>query len=318
MSTDMNNEDTALDDRSLLVEMVSAELEIMDRAFQESLESFNQVNDTPNPLRLYKLLLTFLFIEQESFSEYYDEHNLFFLYFWESWDSLRASCVTAFSFGYSAAFSLLRIHLETVIRGAFYDLIRKTEYRESSKAISITPSGLDFSFRDLLEERIQSDSAFSSNLKESSAAMNDFLSTVHMDPDKSRTVPPIYYMAKDLEKWNCFEPFELGAPHQVYGWLSDAVHVAPLYMNLGIQMASDGDLFTGPQYVEKAFEHYLLSLNQVLELVLHLALNLGKLSLEEPELHRALLKLTEEYHKEYAHLQFAETVKELVGEWNDT
>ncbi len=253
-----------------------------------------------NPVRNLAAVQDALILKQEDRSPLYRVSTAFLILIWEATQTMKVSLQNALGFRYSIATLLLRIVLENMIRGAFFDSIAKEQFRNEynikDQKLRIGHDGDEkVGFLDVLKREIKSEPALVRHLEQGSAIIFDITNKYQIHQRHYRLIPRVSEMVTQLDNWGFTNPIPINELRSIYGHLSKSVHSVPSETDLGRGMLHGRNLFEKPALMENELRRYLALLSKVVDIGMVLSFNILGQHLQQDNLKRATLALTADY-----------------------
>lgn len=217
-------------------------------------------------LAFESLYLTPVYIMPEGkphFDEVYNYHGAFVVHHWDATNIIRHSMISCLSGIYGAAYSELRIALETFLNGAVYDCIAHPTFRKNTKKlVSIEGFQGAKSFEELLKLLGQKD------LKKS-ASILDIIIENKIVPSASPSK-----LIVQLEDWQLINKKEAALLHKSLYNVSKYVHrTVPSYSDIGIRLEHEMN-WVGVEPVYEEMIKFIKQLVIIAEVCSSLSLNI--------------------------------------------
>src|SRR5208337_3911536 len=126
--------------------------------------------------------------------------SAFLLYHWEVFDYAHRSLIEGLCAYYNVAFVLLRVTLELLIKGAFWECLSHKTFRDNSKILDEDKKGKNI--KKILNDVFESDPNLKNGLEKISGSIYDIISPIADNP-KFRLDTKI--IIRQLEEWGIFD-----------------------------------------------------------------------------------------------------------------
>lgn len=114
-------------------------------------EAIDKLSEVELALNAFFLTPLYLMPKKPYFNEVYNYHSAFIVHHWDAGNLVLHSIISCLSCVYGAAYSELRVALETILNGAIYDCLAHPTFRKNIKnLISIQGFKGARSFKDLI------------------------------------------------------------------------------------------------------------------------------------------------------------------------
>ena len=246
---------------------------------KESLKvKFDEVQKSHDAIHEFMLLAPKMFPHK---GVSWHTRSAFLLYHLETFDSAHRSLIEALCGYYNVAFVLLRSVLELLLKGAFFECLAHTEFRNNTKVLEKDGNGARLI--NLLKKVIGEKPEIESQLEKTSATVHDMVMVVIEDPAYR---PSVQTLVKQLFTWGLFKPIKDWRREiwKLYGKLSADVHVIPDRTDVGkVLLLKPEDLFKRKTVYPSRLEEYLGFLHEVIDIGIVIELNILKNNLKYDE-----------------------------------
>lgn len=170
------------------------------------------------------------------------QKSAFLTYHWEAFHSAHRSFLEALAGYYNSAFTLLRLTLELIVKGAFFECLAHKEFRDRSEVLDKDRKGRR------LKDTINGAVGDKLETEETSATIQDML-MVDLDGkvfvEQQEYRPSMKTIIKQLTRWGILDPIADPAQkiYKIYANLSADVHVVPDKTDIGRRLLSPKDIF---------------------------------------------------------------------------
>ena len=214
-------------------------------------------------LRSLYLTPACLIPREPHFEEVYDYHSAFIVHHWDSAYLIQHSIISCLSGFYGAAYSELRVALETFLNGVIYDCLAHPDFRNNvEKLIKIKGFRGSKSFKELID-------ILGSRDLENSAEILDLVIKEGIQPKAS----PSRYM-EQLKLWNLLGDREELLLKDCYNQLSMYVHrTVPSYSDVGVRLERNIDWLSTEPIIDEIIK-FMKLLNTITETCSTITLNL--------------------------------------------
>ncbi len=239
------------------------------------------------------------------------QKSAFLTYHWEAFHSAHRSLLEALAGYYNSAFTLLRLTLELIIKGAFFECLAHKEFRDKSEVLDKDKKGKN------LKDTINSVIGGRAEIEETSAIIHDMLMAevdgkVFAEQPEFR--PNMMTVIKQLSKWGILEPVNnFETLYNIYKILSADVHVIPDKTDIGRRLFSQKELFEVDIMPEK-LNKFIGILHKVMDIGIVIELNILSDWISQDEEAKSRLKERLEVVKDLELKFSSEKIKGLVNQ----
>lgn len=195
------------------------------------------------------------------------------IYHWEAFYTAHRSFLEALSAFYNVAFATLRLSLELIIKGAFYECLARKECRENWYISNKNKESVNL--KGFLLDVLQRNPPLENDLREVSGSIFDILAPVI---DDTAYRPSFRAIVSQVDHWGMFRPIEDADDlvyRQLYQPLSGDVHVIPDKTDIGRVILTDSlRLFDEPKVRSDILEEHADYLKRVMDVGIVVTLNL--------------------------------------------
>lgn len=203
--------------------------------------------------------------------------SAFLTYHWETFNSAHRSLLEALAGYYNPAYTLLRNTLELLVRGAFWESLAHTKFRDNAKIIGkLKDKKKRKSVKDWIEELIKQEPSIEKELEETSGAIFDKIAILFEDREfqnKYIRLPSFSVIVEQLIEWNIIDIPEAHSVvyNNLYNELSKDVHVIPDKTDVGRKLIQEKEFFetaVDPDELSKFLKilHKIVDIGIVIEL----------------------------------------------------
>ncbi len=211
--------------------------------------------------------------------------SAFFLYHLEVFNHAHRSLAEALCAYYNAAFALLRVTGELLVKGAFWECLSHKSYRENSSMLDNSKSKL----KEWLERELERSPRLEEQLEQTSATIYDIIAP---RTESRGFLPSMRTMVRQLDDWDIFDSVpdaEEKVYRDVYNKLSADVHVIADRTDIGRRLTSEvSDIFR-QEVLPKVLHEYAATLHTLMDLAVVIELNVMKSLVDEYEESRVKL-----------------------------
>jgi hypothetical protein len=214
--------------------------------------------------------------------------SAFGIYHFEAIHLLERACTEALCCYYGVANSMLRIALEALIRGAFWEGMAHKALRERAEVVrrarGVKINGELRRLHDWLADVFAQAPQAETGLELMSAAIFDRTSPLFSDPVLNRVVPLFKMMVEQVAHWGLLDPIADPAPviyDGVYWKLSDDAHLIPDKTLLGRRFVASKPAFPTVEFSSDDLRGFVDVLEIVSDIGIVLSLNLTAQILRE-------------------------------------
>jgi hypothetical protein len=201
--------------------------------------------------------------------------SAFLLYQWELFHCAHRSLIAALCAYYNSAFAMLRVVLEILISGSFWECISHKQFRDKTPILDGTGSDV----KDWLHIIFRETPHIEDELETISATIYDQIGSKIQD-HKFR--PSVRTMLRQLDDWDMFASIpnpEESIYKGIYGQLSSAVHVSPDNVDIGRRLFAGFEIFE-QLIIPEALHQYIALLHQLMDISILVELNVMRSVLE--------------------------------------
>lgn len=199
------------------------------------------------------------------------EKSAFLMYHWEAFHHAHRSLVEALCAYYNVARVLLRVTLELLAKGAFWECLSHKEYRENSQVLDDDKAGREI--KKWLNTLFELAPDVEEKFEQVSASIYDKICS-KVEDRKFR--PSFRTIIRQLERWGIFSPIpkaETWVYTDIYGKLSGDVHVAPDRTDMGKRLATETPGIFQQVLLPDTLREYAVLLHDVMDLAIVVELN---------------------------------------------
>lgn len=229
---------------------------------------------------------------------HWHERSAFLLYNLEVFDSAHRSLIEALCGYYNTAFALLRVTLELVLKGAFWECLAHKEFRDDAGIIG-RKSGTRIgnskkTLLDWIRGIIRLKPSVVEDLEKTSGGIYDKLTPLFEDPILRRIIPSVRVITEQLSDWSMLDPIPdpVGVIYDgLYGRLSANVHVTPDMTDVGARLLfKPTEIFSSGELLRDRLSEYASLLHEVIDVGMVVELNIMKRHIEKYEEVKANLR----------------------------
>jgi hypothetical protein len=242
-------------------------------------ESINKLSKTELALEAFYLTPLYIMPKKPYFNKVFNYHSAFIVYHWDAKNLISHSIISCLSSIYGAAYSELRMALESILNGAIYDCLAHSAFREN---VNILTSIKGFqgakSFKDLIKILENLDTEREKDF-EISVSILDIIVDNQIIPEASPS-----RLINQLKDWEILNKDEANSLHEVLKKLSSYVHrTIPSYSDVGIRLER-GMNWLSSECVHGEIINFMDCLITIAKICASLSLNIiGKSSLKYKE-----------------------------------
>lgn len=196
----------------------------------------------------------------------------FFVYQWEASNQFHRSLAECLCAYYNTAFVLLRVGLETILKGAFWQCISRSEYRQDSTVLDEGDAGRNL--KGWLSELVRQAPETEQTLAEISASIYDETSSIIEDRDFR---PSFRTIIRQLDQWGIFVPIPKPVKsvyRGIYAALSADVHAATERIDVYRRILGEQAPVFGQEMLPDALREYAASLHEVMDVAILVQFNI--------------------------------------------
>jgi hypothetical protein len=246
-------------------------LENVKPSFQAEFEKLQKAHDAIHEFMLLALLLV---PSQARNGIGWQKKSAFLVYHWEAFHLAHRSLSEVLCAYYNAAFILLRVTFELLIKGAFWECLSHKEFRENSQVLDKNQAGNKIKewFNDIFEQAPDVEHDF----EQVSVSVYDKVELI-IEAPKYR--PSIKTIVRQLDSWDMFNPIaeaETRVYGEIYGRLSADVHVIPDRTDIGRRLVDEAFGVFRQELLSSALDEYTSMLHRIMDLAIVIELNVMK------------------------------------------
>lgn len=249
-------------DKELGLENVKPSLRIEYENLQKAHDSIHE----------FMLLAPLLFPSQRNEKISWRRKSAFFVYHWEAFNHAHRSLIEALCAYYNVAFVLLRVTLELLIKGAFWECLSHKRFREKSQVLDKDKRGRKI--KEWLDEIFSRAPDVVEEFERTSASIYDKISPIIED---SEFRPDVKTIVQQLEHWGMFNPIPdptTSIYKEIYGRLSEDVHIIPDRTDIGKRILSAPNQIFDQKVFQRTLCEYAHCLHEVMDLAIVIELNI--------------------------------------------
>lgn len=245
-------------------------------------DNFPSLRKAHDSIHEFTLIAPFLFPFQTDKKISWYERSAFLLYHHEVFDVAHRSFLEALCGYYGTAFTLLRVVLELIIKGAFWECLAHKHFREDSSVLDRDKQGKNI--KNWLNEIFKRAPSVQKDVEKISGAIYDKISPIVDQPEFR---PPVKTIIRQLCKWEIFcsipNPVDL-IYNKLYGKLSANVHVVPDMTDVGGRLLLEPtELFSSGKILKSRLSEHTRLLREVMDIGIVVELNIMKDQIKEYE-----------------------------------
>ena len=233
---------------------------------------FGNLQKAHDAIHEFMLIAPLLFPSQENKEISWHRKSAFLVYHWEAFHHAHRSLMEALCAYYNVAFALLRVTLELLIKGAFWECLSHKRFREKSKVLDEDKRGRKI--KEWLDEIFSRDPDVVEEFERTSASIYDKISPIIED---SEFRPDVKTIVRQLQHWGIFNPVPdptTSIYKEIYGRLSADVHITPDRTDIGKRILNAPNQIFDQKVFQKALSEYAHCLHEVMDLAIVIELNI--------------------------------------------
>jgi hypothetical protein len=227
-----------------------------------------------NAIHEFLYIAPILFPDQENKDISWHNKSAFLVYHWEAFLHAHRSHIEALSANYNVGFILLRSTLELIIKGAFWECLSHSEFRNNSKVLDGEKNGKRLKAK--LIETISLDTVEEDKLDRISGAIFDKIADISECPQYRISIKQII---NQLSQWNIFDPIpnpQEKIYNEIYRRLSSDVHVIPDKIDIGKRLIAQEEGLFEQGVLRETLREYSLELLEIMDIAIVIELNIMK------------------------------------------
>lgn len=233
---------------------------------------FGNLQKAHDAIHEFMLLASLLFPSQANEKISWHMKSAFLVCHWEAFHHAHRSLIEALCAYYNVAFVLLRVTLELLIKGAFWECLSHKKFREKSKVLDKDKRGRKI--KEWLDEIFSRAPDVVEEFERTSASIYDKISPIIEDPNFR---PNVKTVVQQLKQWGIFnsilDPTTL-IYKEIYGRLSADVHIIPDRTDIGKRILNTPDQIFDQRVFQKTLSEYAHCLHEVMDLAIVIELNI--------------------------------------------
>ena len=201
---------------------------------------FESLQKAHDAIHEFMLLAPKLFPSQVPKEIGWHRRSAFLTYQWEAFHHAHRSLIEALCAYYNVAFILLRAAFELLIKGAFWECLAHSEFRENSQVLDEEKAGREI--KKWLDDIFELAPHVEEEFEETSAGIYDKIGPIVEDRKVRLTIKTII---RQLDQWDIFNPVSdpvASIYRGIYGRLSADVHVEPDRTDIGKRLLSEEEI----------------------------------------------------------------------------
>ncbi len=249
-------------DKEIGLESVKPSLRIEYKNLQKAHDSIHE----------FMLLASLLLPSQTKKKISWHRKSAFFVYHWEAFHHAHRSLIEALCAYYNVAFVLLRVTLELLIKGAFWECLSHKRFREESQILDKDNHGRKI--KEWLEDIFKLAPHIKEEFERTSAGIYDKITPIIEDQNFR---PDVKTIVRQLEHWGIFNPIPDSTTSiykEIYGRLSADVHIKPDRTDIGKRILNTPEQIFDQEVFQKALSEYAHRLHEVMDLAIVIELNI--------------------------------------------
>jgi len=249
-------------DKELRLENVKPSLRIGYENLQKAHDSIHE----------FMLLASLLFPSQRNEKISWRRKSAFFVYHWEAFHHAHRSLIEALCAYYNVAFVLLRVTLELLIKGAFWECLSHKKFREESQVLDKDNQGREI--KEWLEDIFKLAPHIKEEFEITSAGIYDKIKPIIEDQNFR---PDVKTIVRQLGDWGMFNPVPdptTSIYKEIYGRLSADVHIEPDRTDIGKRILNTPKQIFDHKVFQKALSEYAHRLHEVMDLAIVIEMNI--------------------------------------------
>lgn len=262
---------------------------------------FENLQKAHDAIHEYMLLAPMLFPSQIDDETGWGRKSAFLIYHWEAFHHAHRSLIEGLCAYYNVAFILLRVTLELLTKGAFWECLSHKEYRENSQVLD--KDGWGKKIKERLNEIFKIAPDVEEEFERTSTIIYDKFGTIIEESNFRLNFKTI---VSQLGQWGVFNPIPdpMTSIYKIYKQLSADVHVVPDRTDIGRRLVAESREIFEQELLPDTLREYANSLHEVMDLAIVIELNIMR-------------DLIEKYDKAKANLgERLETLKHLGLEYS--
>lgn len=238
---------------------------------------YDVIQKAHNSIHEFMFLATRLVPTEVNDDEGWHGKSAFLIYHLEVFNYAHRSVVEALCAYYNVAFVLLRVTLELLIKGAFWECLSHKKFREKSKVLDQDKRGKKI--KDWLNEVFKSDPNIEIEFERISGSIYDKISPIAADPKFRLDIKTII---QQLDQWEIFNPVidPTISIYKMYYQLSLDVHIIPDRTDFGKRLLNESNEIFDQTVSQKDLSEYIDLLHQIMDLAILIELNIFKDNIE--------------------------------------
>lgn len=207
------------------------------------------------------------------------QHSAFIIYQWEAFYTAHRALIEALSGYYNAAYSLLRVTLELILKGALWECLAHRKYRDSAwitRTSGIKVDSCKITLLDWFNDIFKLNPRIEDEFERISASIYDKIYPLLENPELGGLINRIRIrdVIKQLFEWGILRPVENpDTIYEMYRYLSREVHVMPNRTDIGRRILCGGEPFNVELLVEE-LEKLFEQLNRLMDIGIIVELNI--------------------------------------------
>lgn len=245
-------------------------------------EKFEPLQKAHDSIHQFMLMAPRLFPFKTYKKVTWQSKSAFLTYHYEAFDVAHRSFIEALCGYYSVAFALLRMVLELILKGAFWECLAHKPFQENSYILDKDKHGRKI--KEWLNAIFKQAPSVKEDLEKTSGAIYDKISPIVDDPDFR---PSMKTIIRQLNHWGILDsvpdPVDM-IYNRLYRRLSTNVHVVPDMTDIGSRLLVKPDeIFSSGEILENKLSEYALLLHEVMDIAVVVELNIMKHHIEKYE-----------------------------------
>jgi len=220
----------------------------------------------------FMLLASLLFPSQRNEKISWRRKSAFFVYHWEAFHHAHRSLIEALSAYYNVAFILLRVTLELLLKGAFWECLSHERFREESQVLDKDNQGSEI--KKWLEDIFKLAPNIKDEFERTSAVIYDKIKPIIEDQNFR---PDVKTIVRQLDEWGMFNTIldpTTSIYKEIYGRLSADVHIEPDRTDIGKRILNTPKQIFDHKVFQKELSEYAHLLHKVMDLAIVIEMNI--------------------------------------------
>jgi len=233
---------------------------------------FANLQKAHDSIHEFMLLGSLLFPSRRNEKISWRRKSAFFVYHWEAFHHAHRSLIEALCAYYNVAFVLLRVTLELLIKGAFWECLSHKRFRQESQVLDKDKQGRKI--KEWLEDIFKLAPHIKKEFERTSAGIYDKITPIIEDQDFR---PNVKTIVQQLDHWGFFNPIPdptTSIYEEIYKRLSADVHIIPDRTDIGKRILNRPNRMFDQKVFQKALSEYAHLLHEVMDCAIVIELNI--------------------------------------------